>query len=250
MITARLALLGAFAIAAPAAAAAPEHASQAATNEVAPHPDALEIAGLMLPVETAVEASVRVGKQAFFDMFRQNAEATEMERELPGIAAALWPALEPELRQFTREEHPGFLNTVATFYTSRFTPDELKALHTLYASPTGKKMIGAVYRNAVSNAIVEEMIQSPGAPVSQTAAREAIRQETGKLVDLLTNEDEARIQAAFRVIPMAKLERANGELAEVMVQWLNRPSPELDARLDAVMGKAMARYIAEHPPKN
>jgi hypothetical protein len=81
------------------------------------------------------------------------------------------------------------------------------------------------------------------------AANETMREQTGRLVQLLTKEDQAPIQAALQVVPLAKLERANAALSELVVQWLNRPTPELDARVDAAMEKAMTRYMAEHPPK-
>jgi hypothetical protein len=249
MISTKLVLLAASALAAPAAAAAPEPSNQAPANAVLPHPDALAIAGLMLPVEAAVEASVRIGKQAFLQMFKSNPEIAELESALPGISDALWPALEPEIRRFTKEEHPGYLNMVASFYTSRFTPDELKALHTLYATPTGTKIINAMYSDARPGPMIEEMIRAPDAQVSVAAANETMREQTGRLVQLLTKEDQAPIQAALQVVPLAKLERANAALSELVVQWLNRPTPELDARVDAAMEKAMTRYMAEHPPK-
>ena len=250
MILTRLVLLAAFALASPATAIAPESDPQPDTKLVAPHPEALAIAGLMLPLETAVDASARVAKQAFFEMFKKNAEMAELESEMPDISAALWSVLEPEIRRFTREEHPGYLNMVASFYTSRFTPDELGALHAFYATPTGKKIISALYRDAGSSAIVEEMIQSPGTPVSEAAAKETMREESDRLVGIFTKEDEASIQTALRIVPMAKLERANAELIELVVQWMNKPTPELDARIDAVMEKAMTRYMAKHPPKD
>jgi hypothetical protein len=183
-------------------------------------------------------------------MFKENAEAAEAESALPGISAALWPVLEPEIRQFTRDEHPGYLNMVASFYTSRFTPDELKALHALYASPTGTKIIGALYGSARPDALVEEMIRSPEAPISQSATSEAISQMTDRLVGLITEEDQPALLAALRVVPQAKLDRANRDLTQLVVQWLNKPTPELDARLDVLMEKAVARYMADHPPKH
>src|SRR5688572_9846235 len=106
MILTRLVFLAAFALASPAAATAPEPDPQPDTELAAPHPEALAIAELMLPLETAVDASARVAKQAFFEMFKKNAEMAELESEMPGISAALWPVLEPEIRRFTREEHP------------------------------------------------------------------------------------------------------------------------------------------------
>ena len=248
MISTRMTLLAALAVAAPVASAAQQPGPESAA--AAPHPHASAIAEIMIPLDKAVEAAVAVGKRAFFEMFRSNPEIAEMEQSFPGIAAALWPEIEPELRRATIEGHPAYMNMVASFYSARFTPAELEALRTLYSTPTGKKLIGAIHGDRGSNAIVDEVVRNPDAPVSQGAAEEAIRAKTDRLATLLTREDEAPILAALRVIPEAKMTRVNAELVKLLVDWMNRPTPELDARLQAVMERTMERYLEEHPPKD
>jgi hypothetical protein len=249
MISAKFAFLAACSLAAPAVVQAQQPAPATPADAVAPHPDAVRIAEIILPLDQVLAAGMATGKRAFFEMFRSNPEVAELERSFPGIAAMFWPEMEPELRRVTIEEHPDYLNMVAGFYSSRFTPAELAALRTLYATPTGKKIIGAMYRDAGSNAMVDEIVRDPTAPVSQAAANETVRARTSRALETLTKEDEAPIMAALRVVPAAKLERANADLLQLGVQWLNRPRPELDARLQAIMDKAMQRYVEDHPPK-
>src|SRR5688572_23508114 len=229
MISTKFALLAALSIAAPAAAQPQQPASPA--HAAAPHPDAVGIAEIILPLDKVLASAIATGKRGFFEMFKSNAELAEVERSFPGIADAFWLEMEPELRRVTIEEHPEYLTMVAGFYSSRFTPNELAALRTLYGTPTGKKVLAAMYRDSGSNAMMDEIIRDPSAPVSMAAASETVRARTGRALEVLTKEDEAPILAALRVVPAAKLERANADLLQLGVQWLNKPRPELDARL-------------------
>jgi hypothetical protein len=241
-------LLAALAIAAPVASAAQQPGPESAA--AAPHPHASAIAEIMLPLDKTVEAAIATGKRAFFEMFRSNPEIAEMEQSFPGIAAALWPEIEPELRRATIEGHPAYMNMVASFYSARFTPAELEALRTLYSTPTGAKMMGSIHGDTGPNAIVDEVIRNPDAPVSHGAAEEMIRAKTERMVALLTEEDEAPLLAALRVVPEAKMIRANADLVKLLVEWMNKPTPELDARLQAIMEKTVERFLAEQPPKD
>jgi hypothetical protein len=234
--------------AAPAAAqTAPARAPPVA---VAPHPRALEIAELMLPMDQVVDAAARVARRGYFMAFESNENLAALGRSYPGMAEALWPLFEAEVRKGTAEEHPAYMNLVASFYSSRFTPSELEALRDFYSGPTGLKMIGSMYRTARFDAVVDNIVRSPDAPISQSSLDEAKRVEAGRLVESFTAEDRARLMALARSVPKEKMDRANAELGPVILAWMNRPTPELDARFEKVLGSAMDRYIAEHPAKD
>jgi len=214
----------------------------------APQPRAVAMALLFIPKALLEKVAVRGGKRGFYASMAADAGGREMEQTYPGITAALWAAAEPEVRRAMTEQHPQYVDLIASIYSSRLTPAELEALLQFYSTPTGRKILDQIQRGMVPDAIYEEALRT--GQLSQTAMQAAIDAESRKFSATLTPEDRAAIVGVMRAVPMAKMERLNAELIQSLLQWVDKTTAQLRARLEPIYGSAAERYMRDHPPKN
>jgi hypothetical protein len=219
-----------------------------AQAEAAPHPRAVEITLLVIPKDLMEEVGVRGAKRGFFLAVETDPKAQEMERNYPGLWVAIWSAVEPELHTYMADEHPRFVNMVASLYSSRFTPAELDALYRFYTTPTGRKAIAQMRRGMIPDAMVAEAVRT--GTISEASLQTEMTSRTKTAVDALTAADEPAIRTAMRAVPITKIEDLNKDLMQAMLQWANQPRPQLDARLQELMAPVVERYLREHPAKH
>jgi hypothetical protein len=231
----------------PAEAAAQTSAPPPQAAE-APHPRAVAMALLFIPRTLLEEVAVRGGKRGFFASMSKGAGGRELEQRYPGITAALWAAAEPEVRRAMVEEHPQYLDRIASVYSSRLTPAELEALYQFYSTPTGRKMLGQIHRGMAPDAMMEEVLRT--GELSPTAMQAAVAAESRKFIATLTMEDRAAILGVMRSVPKAKMERLNADLIESLLQWVDKTTEQLSARLQPRIMRVAELYMREHPPKN
>lgn len=235
---------------APASAASARAGSSAPAQAPAISPRAMAIARMIVPLELSTETSVREAKKAYFMTAGTDAGMVRLERSYPGIADALWPVVEQELRKASVEQHQPYLDSIAAFLTSRLEPAEIEAMHTFWASATGQRAIAEMYRGANIDGMMSEMIATGGQSVSAATINSTMTEATRRLAGTLGPEDLPALQALLRGIDEAKLAAFNADLRRFMVEWINRPTPELDARIDKVVEAWMKRYMSEHPARD
>jgi hypothetical protein len=245
----RPALLAACFLAVPGLAQA-QAAPAAPARAAAVSPRAMAIARLLIPLDVSTEAAMREGRKAYFKAAGSDPGLVELEREYPGLAAALWPVLEQEIRRAIVEEHPLYLDMVAAFLASRLEPVELDAMHAFYSGPAGERIIAEMYRGLNVDGMMAEMISTGGQSVSAATVQSTMSSESRRLSATLRPEDLSAVQALLRAIPPARLGPFNADLQRKMVEWINKPTPELDARIDRIVGAWMERYMREHPRRD
>ena len=230
----------------PAEAAAQPSAPPPQAAE-APHPRAVAMALLFIPRALIEEVAVRGGKRGFYASIGADADGKEMEQTYPGITAALWAAAEPEVRRAMAEQHPQYVNLIASIYSSRLTPAELEALFQFYSTPTGRKMLAQIQRGMAPDAMIEDALRT--GQLSESAMRAATEAESRKFIATLTAEDRAVIVGVMRAVPMTKMERLNAELIQSLLQWVDKTTAQLRTRLEPIYRSAAERYIRDHPAK-
>jgi|GEM_PF-2739461 len=250
-------LLAACLLAAPAFAQAQAAVSAPAPAPALPpaqapafSPRAMAIARMIVPLDVSTEATMREAKKAFFITARTDPGMVDLEKSYPGIAAALWPVVEQEIRKASVEEHGPYLEGLAAFMTSRLAPAELDAMHAFYASATGQRVIAEMFRGINVDGMMAEIISTGGQSVSAAAIESTLSTEARRVAGTLRPEDMPALQTLLRGISEAKLMAFNADLRRFMVEWINKPTPELDARIAKVVDEWMLQYMIEHPARD
>ena len=198
---------------------------------------------ILLPIELHY---ARIGFDAGFDT---DPEAKALVDENPGLREAIWAAVEPEFRRSSIEGHPALLASIAAVYRSRFTPAELEAVHSFFASTTGRKLVRAMYDGMDVGPIIAEAVGGAD-KISAGALRAA--EDAGKkhAVATLGPEDDPALRALAEGVSMAKLQAVGAEVQKLTFDYVNEEDPAFDARVDAAINAAVEKYFAEQPAGN
>jgi hypothetical protein len=232
------ALLIAAALGLAAAASAAPSAAPAAEPAVKDRATALAERVLEPWLDPAAQSAfVKAGFQAGLE---SSPDTLAVLAEHPGLKEELLSAIEAVVREGDRLGNGEFVGIVANVYRARLTPREVEALHTFYGTPTGRKMLAAAY-GAVSPEAMAAGIAGDG-KVSGRAIDEAMEDVKREAAASVTADDEAAFKALTGVLDQAKMDAVNLEVRKVSEAWANKPTPELDAKVDAAVTKVMARY--------
>jgi hypothetical protein len=237
----RLLPLALLACAAPGLAAAPE--APAAQQAAEPGPVAMRLAAVAMPATLYIEREVKVAGLAFLALPGGNADSGALEKEFPGIHAAAWKALEPEVRRYAAESHPQIVKRLAQLYHEHLTGPEMEGLRTFYETPTGARILRTVFEGADYAPVVNDLVSSPEATISGDAIAAARKTALDKVAAEVQPADEAAARALLRAIPPAKAAKLTQAVHEFTVRSSNERHPEFEARVERIVTEAMQRFM-------
>ena len=245
-----IALVIALAAAAPAPAAAPaaQVPVQTASAVPATKATAAALARAVAPGDLMIPYELEQAHRAIVGLPQIDEDAKALESEYPGIWAAVWTAIEPEMHQWVEADYPGFWAALEQMYMARLTEPEAQALLTFYRSPTGQKLIRGMIENFDAMPMVKDVVASPSEAVTAESMNRATDAARSKAVATIGREDTGELLILMGHIDMAKFRAIGAETQQITLDWVNKPNPEGDKRLQRLMEDAIQRYKAAHPP--
>jgi hypothetical protein len=210
---------------------------------------AAALARTVAPVEPMLRAEIEQARKAILALPTLDNDAKELERDYPGLYAALWTAVEPDMKRSAEASYPGYWAALEQLYLARLTEGEAQAVMTYFKSPGGQKLIRTMYGGFDSAPMVAEMTKSNDYTVNEQQLKEATDAAKAKAVQQITDDDKADLWILMASIDLQKFKAIGAETQRVTLDWVNRPDPEGEARMQKLMEQAMQRYMAEHPPK-
>ncbi|HEX6740996.1 MAG TPA: DUF2059 domain-containing protein [Sphingomicrobium sp.] len=223
-------------------AAAPALSGEALVQQKARH-----LAQLTNPVEVMADAEVRQFDKAFIPMLRTNENVAALEVDHPGLLNAVYAAARGLVAPYMRREIPVLQAEMAKLYAARFSASELDDLTTFYESPTGQRLIGGVIANQDVRGIAEEYMKTGS--FGQESIEAQKRSAVAKTMGELEQRDRDALLAFSKSPAFPKLAAIRSDATQILQTWMNRPTPEYDREMDAVIAKAMEDYMAQHPAK-
>lgn len=210
---------------------------------------AAALARVVAPLEVGVAAELEQARKAILVLPTVDEDAKQLEQEFPGIYAAMWTAVEPEMRRSIEADYPAFWAALEEMYLGRLTENEAHAVMIFFNSPTGQKLLRNSYSSFDAAPIVAEMAKSDNYTMTEKQMQSATDAAKKKAVADIGPEDQADLWILMKSIDLKKFQSLGAETQKVTLAWVNKEDPEADARLGKVMEEAMEQYIADHPSK-
>lgn len=226
-----------------AASAADGHVQQAPSAAVQ-QDKAAALAELVAGTEVTLSLELGFAKQAFDAVMATDADLKTMIDENPGLQAAVWAAVEPEIRRSSIEGNPAFLARIAALYRSRLTATELDAVYAFFEGPTGQKLVKAMYGGINPQPVIAEAMAGSG-DISGSAIVEAADAGRTKALSTIGPEDEPALATLTRAVSTQKLQALGAEVQKLTLDYVNEDDPVLDAKIEAVIEAAFRDYFAK-----
>ena len=242
MRTLLIALLTSGAVAAPVAAQVA--AAPVSNGSIDARTEAAMLAEIASPPDLYLSREMDGARRTFLGALELDPEMKAFEADHPGVSQALWDALAPEFRRESIEGLPQFRELLAGVYRRRLTGTQMQAMRTFFATSSGQKIIRAIYAPVNVEPFIADLMKNPDGKVSAQTV-DALQQEAkSKAGSAVTEADAAALAALGRVVSLPILEATGADLKATLLEWINRPDAEFDARIDQLLSAAVDRFLA------
>lgn len=234
-----LALVAALAIPAPTLAVEP--AAVASQIELSPHER------ILVAMEAGVDFEEQISS-VIDTMAKQLVTATpellELEGQFPGLSRKAAEAMRPTFRSYSTRVRELYRPRFIAVFAEMFTPAEAEDVADFYASPVGRRLLGAVSDAYDGSEIVAAAVK--GGDISDAAIMSDTSRAARRAVARMS-EDEltAMGELAQRKPALLKLATLNERLRPFRVEMENAPMlPEEEKALEYAITTAMEKHVA------
>jgi hypothetical protein len=178
----------------------------------------------------------------------ENADGRELESNYPGVIAAMWAAAAPEVEKQTEAELPAFWAKLADLYASRMTVAEIVAASSFFGSATGRKLIRLMNEGLASQASTAASSIQDGTftPADHERLKAAA---AASLAGGFSSSEEAAVEEFTQSSAGRKMLSLKEQVNALTSEWLNTANPKGEARIDALIQKAVDDFIASRKPR-
>ena len=240
-------LAAALALAAPASPAAPSPGTPAQAPVAVSKATAASLARTVAPADITIALEVEQARKAILSLPAIDEDAKQLEAEFPGIYAAMWAAIESEVRRSTEADHPSYLAALEKMYLERLSEQEAQAVLAFFRSATGQKLLRGMYGAMDTSPMLAEMVKSDSATIDAGQMQSAVDAAKAKAVAQLGPEDEASLLTLVGTMDLGKFRALGAETQRITLEWVNKEDPEGEEKLGELMRDAVERYMAAHP---
>jgi hypothetical protein len=244
-----IALAAALALAAPASPAAPAPNTPARASVAVSKATAATLARTVAPADITIALEVDHARKAILALPTIDEDARQLEAEFPGIYAAMWAAIEPEVRRSTEADYPSYWAALENMYLARLSEQEAQAVLAFFRSATGQKLLRGMYGAMDTGPMLAEMVKTDSATIDAKQMQSAVDAAKAKAVGQLGPEDEASLLTLVASMDLGKFRALGAETQKITLDWVNKEDPEGEEKLGKLMQDAMAKYMAAHPSK-
>jgi hypothetical protein len=244
-----IALAAALALAAPASPAVPAPNTPAQASVAVSKATAATLARTVAPADITIALEVDHARKAILALPTIDEDARQLEAEFPGIYAAMWAAIEPEVRRSTEADYPSYWAALENMYLARLSEQEAQAVLAFFRSATGQKLLRGMYGAMDTGPMLAEMVKTDSATIDAKQMQSAVDAAKAKAVGQLGPEDEASLLTLVGAMDLGKFRALGAETQKITLDWVNKEDPEGEEKLGKLMQDAMAKYMAAHPSK-
>ncbi|MDP9422007.1 MAG: DUF2059 domain-containing protein [Pseudomonadota bacterium] len=243
-------LLAAVSYPAPAQTASDTTTSQNEATATVRPATAAALARAVTPSDVVIPAELEEVRKAILSIPTLDEDAKQLEQEYPGLYAAVWTAVEPEMRRQIEVDRPGFWAKLEQLYLARLTEREAQGLLAFFQSATGQKLIRNMYGSIDASPLFAELAKSDKATIGAPQIQAVTDAAKAKAVGQMGPEDESSLVTLAAAMDLKKFQEIGAETQKISVDWANREDPEGEEKIAKIMETAMERYMDAHPPKD
>jgi hypothetical protein len=155
----------------------------------------------------------------------------------------MWRAIAPEIERDFKTQLPEHWAKLADIYSSGMTLQQIDHAVGFMGGPTGRKMVRLMNEGLAAPSI-GLAAEAAGSDISASGFAKAKVEAAETMARGLT-EDEQKQVVAFGASPAGKALLSLGpQVQQASLEWMNKSDPETDARLEALMTKAIENFVA------
>lgn len=239
-MTALLALLLMAGVA--SSATTPEAVTSAAAAE--PREAALVLSRILNSEANIIGSSVEDAKSLALaqELMTSQPDLVQLEKAHPGIGVALAQAIIPITNRSMRERLPELQRRQALLYGATFSDAELATLTDFYSSPTGRKLIAAMFASLKPTAMVAEARTSPDFTISSASVLSDIHATQKDIMAQMDANDQLELIKLGTSGLAARLKEMGTKTQALTLTWMNETAPWEDAATSKAAGKVMKRF--------
>ncbi len=204
---------------------------------------AAELAKLVHPVELAVATAAEGADRYLVTEMLKQPEFAALEKQYPGIMAAMYQAGRPFMLQVERRNAGRAQQALAALYQAELTSAEIEAVRRFFSTATGQKIIRGMFNPAGIKDVAEVVARNPDADVGVGTLSAIQAQNAERLAATATAEDE-KVAAEFMSSPVGvKMQKLVPAMQARMAEIVNEPHNDLQGEIDSAMEAAATRFI-------
>lgn len=236
-------------LAAPPASTGTQMRPSSASPAAAVPDNALKLSRLVNPEDRIFKVGM-AGFQLGIDAeLKRSPESAAVYDKNPGLLEAVVDAGRPVMRKHLVAVIPEQQRRFAQFYAAKFSPEEIDQLIGFYSSPTGMKVLEAMYDGIDLGAIVQASAKDASKTLSADDVGKLNAAATAGLPDKFDAEDWKAL-FIFSAAPVhAKLVRLTPEFNQLVADVENENDAALDEDMTAAIRSAVAVYFAKGEKK-
>jgi hypothetical protein len=205
--------------------------------------NALHLSNLLNPTDKLLEVGMKGFETGFDNAVKGKPDDAAFFQKYPGLREVLMAAAEPVVRKHLAARIPVKQRRFAQFYDGKFSPEEIDQLVTFYSSPTGHKVIEAMYSGTNLDQLTKTIAQQGDKPLTAKDVGELNRAATAHLPDSFDADDWKAI-FMFSVTPAhAKLIQIVPEFNQLLAEIENEPDPAMEAEVAGAIKNATIAFM-------
>jgi len=209
----------------------------------------MRLSQLANPAEHILEIGLKAFEAGMSAELKNNPEDAAFFAANPGLLGEITKVGRLIVRRHFLAAIPGQQRRYAQFYAAKFSPEEIDQLISFYSSPTGAKVVRAMFAG-VDLKKLSEGVSPEGKPmVTASQILESKRSSMSGLLDEFDADDWKSLFTFMSEPVHAKLLKVVPEFNQLVADMANEPTPELDAELEKAVQKTTAAYFVRRGAK-
>jgi len=180
---------------------------------------------------------------------RKDPDTAAVYARNPGLLDAIAEAGRPIVRKHFAAVVPMQQRRYAEFYAAKFSTEEIDQLIFFYSSPTGTKVIAAMYAGANLGQLFEKAVARKDGNLTAKDVSELNSSATEQLPEKFDAEDWKAMFVFTSTPAYAKLLKVAPEFNQLVADVQNEPDPAMDTELDKAVEAAVGAYMAKRKGK-
>jgi hypothetical protein len=187
----------------------------------------------------------RVLSQTLPNALNADASFSALEKEHPGISAAMIEAMRPIVVDGLIKTLPVAWERIGAVFAEELTAAELDQAIAFYASATGSRVLEGMTREADFSKVMQEMLAGKNGKVNEASLHWSVSAGAVKAVQQLSPEDRRRLVDFGWSAAGAKLNATNRRVMAIVTAWSNEDHPEVDAQMEKAMIAVSEKFLSQ-----
>ena len=242
-------MIAAMLLALPAAASSAPPSPGPAAEDSSRMDKAMKLAQTVQPREVVVDQALAVlDKQAVASLLTDPG-LRQAEADHPGLVQAMWLAAKPIIREELANSLPDLWKGMAGIYAKHLSSAQIDEVTRFFQGPAGRKFLLETNRNVDIQPMARDVMRPGGGNIGQAAYLETVTAASNAAAAAMTDAERREFQGFMATAAGRRLEQAAPDVTRVGLEWMNRDSPGMEARVEAAMMAAIEKMLgAEAPP--